>query len=116
MRLSELQTGEIGIITKVVGQGSFRKRIIELGFVKGKTVKVIRNAAFKDPIEYEILGSAIALHRHDAELIEVVGERVSLHSIEENSLIYEQRQLISIDSRKFCPDGTESRLRSRVIQ
>lgn len=102
MKLSELQTGEIGVIAKVIGQGSFRKRIIELGFVKGKTVKVVRNAPFKDPIEYEILGSEIALHRHDAELIEVVGERVSLHSIEENGPIYEQRQLTLAEMQELA--------------
>lgn len=93
MKLSELPTGEIGVIAKVVGQGSFRKRIIELGFVKGKTVKVVRNAPFKDPIEYEILGSEIALHRHDAELIEVVGSNDFLDLSQENDSLHEHRQL-----------------------
>ncbi|HNV52081.1 MAG TPA: FeoA family protein, partial [Tenuifilaceae bacterium] len=49
MRLSELSNGQIGIITKVFGQGAFRKRITEMGFVKGKSVKVIRNAPLLDP-------------------------------------------------------------------
>ena len=74
MKLSELQTGQKGIIVKISGQGSFRKRIVELGFIKGKTVTVVRNAPFKDPIKYEILGADITLHRHDAELVEVVSE------------------------------------------
>lgn len=52
MKLSELQTGEKGIIVRVSGQGSFRKRIIELGFIKGKTVsRCAVTAPFKDPIE-----------------------------------------------------------------
>ncbi|MCM1302052.1 MAG: ferrous iron transport protein B [Alistipes senegalensis] len=102
MKLSELQTGEIGVIAKVVGQGSFRKRIIELGFVKGKTVKVIRNAPFKDPIEYEILGSEIALHRHDAELIEVVGEHDSFLRAEENDPIREHRRLTLEEMRELA--------------
>ena len=42
MKLSELKTGEKGIITRVTGHGSFRKRVIELGFVNGKTVRVVR--------------------------------------------------------------------------
>ena len=44
MRLSELKTGEKGVVVKVTGQGSFRKRILEMGFVKGHTVTVVRNA------------------------------------------------------------------------
>ena len=43
-RLSELKTGEEGVIVKVLGHGAFRKRITEMGFVKGKKVKVIKNA------------------------------------------------------------------------
>ena len=55
MRLSDLKTGERGIIVKVSGHGSFRKRITEMGFIKGKEVRVILNAPLKDPIEYEII-------------------------------------------------------------
>ncbi|MGL4491888.1 MAG: FeoA family protein, partial [Tannerellaceae bacterium] len=50
MRLSELKTGEKALIVKVLGRGGFRKRIIEMGFIKGKTVEVILNAPLKDPI------------------------------------------------------------------
>lgn len=70
-RLSDLRTSQSGIITKVLGHGSFRKRITEMGFVRGKTVKVVKNAPFQDPVEYEILGYRIALRRSEAELIEV---------------------------------------------
>ena len=52
MNLSDLHTGERGVIVKVAGHGGFRKRIVEMGFVKGKTVKVILNAPLHDPIEY----------------------------------------------------------------
>lgn len=70
--LSDLQNEEIGIITKVVGHGAFRKRITEMGFVKGKFVKVIKNAPLQDPIEYEILGFRVSLRRSEAALIEVI--------------------------------------------
>ena len=50
MRLSELKTGEKGVIVKVLGHGGFRKRIVEMGFIKGKTVEVLLNAPLKDPI------------------------------------------------------------------
>lgn len=74
MRLSELKTGEKGVIIKVLGHGGFRKRIVEMGFIKGKTVKVLLNAPLKDPIKYKVLGYEISLRRQEAEMIEVVGE------------------------------------------
>ena len=74
MRLSELNTGERAVIVKVYGHGSFRKRIIEMGFVKGVKVKVVLNAPLKDPIEYEIIGYKVSLRREEASKIEVISE------------------------------------------
>ena len=74
MRLSELGTGEKGVIVKVLGHGGFRKRIVEMGFIKGKTVEVLLNAPLKDPIKYKVLGYEISLRRQEAEMIEVVSE------------------------------------------
>lgn len=74
MKLSELGTGERGVIVKVSGHGSFRKRIVEMGFVRGNEVKVILNAPLRDPIEYEIIGYKISLRREEAAKIEVISE------------------------------------------
>ncbi|MDO9633413.1 MAG: ferrous iron transport protein B [Paludibacter sp.] len=70
--LSDLKTGDEAIITKVLGRGAFRKRITEMGFVKGKKVTVIKSAPLLDPVEYEIMGYKISLRRSEAELVEVV--------------------------------------------
>ena len=74
MRLSELSTGERAVVVKVNGYGGFRKRIIEMGFVRGSKVKVILNAPLRDPIEYEIIGYKISLRREQADKIEVISE------------------------------------------
>ena len=74
MKLSELKTGERAVIVKVNGHGGFRKRIIEMGFVRGNKVKVILNAPLRDPIEYEIIGYKISLRREEASKIEVISE------------------------------------------
>ena len=74
MRLSDLQTGERGVIVRVNGHGGFRKRLIEMGFIRGKTVRVVLNAPLKDPIEYEIIGYKLSLRRSEAANIEVVSE------------------------------------------
>lgn len=68
-KLSELQSGERGFITKVRGRGAFRRRLAEMGFVKGKEICVIKNAPLKDPIEYSILGYNLTLRRTEASSI-----------------------------------------------
>ena len=72
MKLSLLKDNEEGIITKVRGRGAFRKRITEMGFVKGQKVMVIKNAPLKDPVEYHIMGYDVSLRRTEASLIEVI--------------------------------------------
>lgn len=72
MLLSDLKTGEKGVIVRVNGSGAFRKRILEMGFIKGKTIKVILNAPLKDPIKYKIMDYEVSLRRSEARLIEVV--------------------------------------------
>ena len=74
MKLSDLKTGEKGVIIKVLGHGGFRRRIIGMGFIKGKTVEVLLNAPLKDPIKYKIMGYEISLRRQEASMIEVVSE------------------------------------------
>ena len=77
-KLSELKTGEEGIVVKILGHGSFRKRVIEMGFVRGHEVKVLLNAPLRDPIKYKILDYELSLRRSEADLIEVVkkGEKL----------------------------------------
>ena len=79
MKLSELKTGEHGIIVKVHGHGGFRKRIVEMGFIKGKNVEVLLNAPLQDPVKYKIMGYEVSLRRQEADMIEVVEE----HEVEQ---------------------------------
>lgn len=72
MRLSELKTGEKGVIVKVLGHGGFRKRIVEMGFIRGKIVTVLLNAPLQDPVKYKIMGYEISLRHSEAAMIEVV--------------------------------------------
>lgn len=72
MKLSELHTGESGIIVKVYGHGGFRKRIVEMGFIKGKEIKVLENAPLQDPVKYLIMGYEVSLRREEANKILVV--------------------------------------------
>ncbi len=95
--LSDIPTGKEAIITKVLGHGAFRKRITEMGFVKGKKVRVIKNAPLQDPVEYEIMGYNVSLRRSEAELVEVVSveEALNLSEVEFQGTIDEETLKIS---------------------
>lgn len=72
MRLSQLLPGESGIITKILGHGAFKKRVMEMGFVRGREVRMILNAPLQDPIKYALMDYEVSLRRAEAELIEIV--------------------------------------------
>lgn len=100
MRLSDLTRNESGIITKVRGRGAFRKRILEMGFVKGKQVTVVKNAPLQDPIEYKIMGYQVSLRRSEASLIEVITRKEAMQETSEsyNGVITDQ--LLKTTARK----------------
>lgn len=72
MRLNELPEGHEAFVVKILGHGAFRKRLTEMGFVRGKLVRKVLSAPMKDPVKYSILGYEVSLRRSEAELIEVV--------------------------------------------
>jgi len=86
MNLSELREGEKAFISKVKGRGAFRKRITEMGFVKGKEVEVIKNAPLRDPIEYRLMNYNVSLRRSEARLVSVVNHETLL--AEENGYVF----------------------------
>lgn len=72
MRLSELKPGQKAVITKILGHGAFRKRVMEMGFVRGREVTTILNAPLMDPVKYSLMDYEVSLRRNEANLIEIV--------------------------------------------
>ena len=96
MRLSDLKTGQRGVIVKVLGYGSFRKRIVEMGFIKGKSVEVLLNAPLQDPVKYKIMGYEISLRRDEARMIEVISVDEAL-ALKENEAAPADRHSIFVN-------------------
>lgn len=71
MRLSELKPGETGIIVKILGHGAFRKRVMEMGFVKGRPITLVLNAPLQDPIKFRLMDYEVSLRLAEANLIEI---------------------------------------------
>lgn len=113
MKLSDLKTGEKAVVVKVSGHGSFRKRITEMGFIKGSSVKAVMNAPLKDPIEYEIMGYRISLRREEAAMIEILS-----YDEAKSILSQEKGDTSSIDASD-CQDEQIERLadeRSKTLR
>ncbi len=72
MTLNELKTVETGIIVKIHGHGAFRKRVIEMGFTKGRKITALNSAPLKDPVKYTLMGYEVSLRRSEAALIETI--------------------------------------------
>jgi ferrous iron transport protein B len=72
MTLYELNPGQTAVIIKIHGSGSYRKRLIDMGFIRGKEVAVVKKAPLQDPIQYEIMGYQVSLRGEEAKLVDIV--------------------------------------------
>jgi ferrous iron transport protein B len=93
MRLSDLNTGDKAYIIKVQGHGGFRKRIVEMGFIKGQRVEVLQCAPLQDPVKYKVMGYEVSLRRQEAEKIEVANAECGMEN--------EELSTVSIDNEEF---------------
>jgi ferrous iron transport protein A len=69
--LNDLNTGCKALIRRHHGWGAVRQRLLDLGFVPGSLVDVIRSAPLKDPIQLKIGNDHISIRREEAAQIEV---------------------------------------------
>ena len=115
MKLSALNTGEKGVIVKVSGHGGFRKRIIEMGFIKGKTVEVLLNAPLHDPVKYRIMGYEVSLRHSEAEQIEIISIEEARQLDREHRIIQEKSQLVDSNDTDEQP-LTDKQLRAAAMK
>ena len=103
MRLSDLQTGQTAIVLKVLGYGGFRRRVMEMGFVRGKRVEVILNAPLRDPIKYKIMGYEVSLRRSEAQMVEVITEAEAqdmINQLVDRHVMSEEEQIEQVISTR----------------
>ncbi|MCM1110890.1 MAG: ferrous iron transport protein B [Clostridium sp.] len=104
MRLSELKPGETGRIIKILGHGAFRKRMIEMGFVRGHDVTMMMSAPMQDPVKYRILDYEISLRRSEADLVEIVPADEAVNSPEDHQAADVSRRLTTECDDPACGD------------
>lgn len=115
MKLSELKTGESAVIVKVSGHGGFRKRVIEMGFIKGKKVDVLLNAPLQDPVKYKIMGYEVSLRHSEADHIEVVSIEEAKHDAQLCKAEEEDRQQVIGSKVVDSNDSDEQALGDKML-
>ena len=101
MKLSEFKTGEKGVIVKVLGHGGFRKRIVEMGFIKGKIVEVLLNAPLQDPVKYKIMGYEVSLRHNEADMIEIISVEEAMLLESNNTRVQSTEKVTGDDACDF---------------
>jgi Fur family ferric uptake transcriptional regulator len=71
MPMSEMREGQRGVISRVGGNGSLRRRLLEMGLVKGTSVTVEKYAPLRDPLELIVKGYHVSLRVEEAAQIQV---------------------------------------------
>ena len=71
-RLSELKPGEKGVIARIEGLGVVRKRLLDMGLVKGTEITVIRKAPLGDPVEFLLKGYNLSLRKKESDSVYVL--------------------------------------------
>ena len=115
MKLSELKTGESAVIVKVSGHGGFRKRVIEMGFIKGKKVDVLLNAPLQDPVKYKIMGYEVSLRHSEADHIEVVSIDEAKNDAKLSKAEEEDRQQVIASKVVDSNDSDEQALGDKML-
>jgi ferrous iron transport protein B len=90
--LYDLSEGEEGIILKIKGRGPFRQRLMEMGFIVGKKVEVIKKAPLRDPVEYKVMGYYVSLRNSEAQLVEIAQESPSKESHRSNGILVTEKE------------------------
>ena len=77
MDLSELKEGQTANVVRVGGDGPFRRRLLEMGFLRGTDIYVEKYAPLRDPIELILKGYHVSLRMDEAARIQVENVRDS---------------------------------------
>jgi len=75
VKLSELKQGQSATVVRVGGNGAFRRRLLEMGFLRGTDIYVEKYAPLRDPIELILKGYHVSLRVEEAAQVEIENPR-----------------------------------------
>lgn len=69
--LDQLTPGSKARIARIGGQGAVRRRLMDMGVVRGVEIELIKAAPLGDPLEFRLLGYHLSLRKSEAQLVEI---------------------------------------------
>ena len=69
--LDQLEHGQPATIRNIAGQGAVRRRLLDMGLIKGVSIEMVKAAPMGDPVEYLIRGYHLSLRKSEARLVEI---------------------------------------------
>ena len=70
-KLSELEPREKGTIVKVQGSGALRRRLLDMGLIRGTEIEMVRKSPLGDPLEFLVKGYNLSLRKRECENVYV---------------------------------------------
>lgn len=69
--INELKIGEMGIVDRIMGEKTIKRRLLDLGLIEGTHIKPVLISPSGDPRAFEFRGSLIAIRKEDAQNIKI---------------------------------------------
>ena len=71
MTLRDAKVGTTVIVSKIEGEGAYKRRIMDMGITKGCEIYIRKVAPLGDPVEITIRGYELSLRKQDAQCVHV---------------------------------------------
>ena len=71
MTLGEAKVGSTVVVTRIEGDGAYKRRIMDMGITKGTSLYICKVAPLGDPVEITVRGYELSLRKNDARCVEV---------------------------------------------
>lgn len=71
MTLKDAKVGSTVVVTKIAGEGAYKRRIMDMGLTKGSKLFIRKVAPLGDPVELTVRGYELTVRKNDAECVEV---------------------------------------------
>ena len=71
MTLKEAKVGSTVVVTKILGEGAYKRRIMDMGITKGSELFIRKVAPLGDPVELTVRGYELTLRKNAAECVEI---------------------------------------------
>lgn len=71
MTLKDAKVGTTVVVSRIEGDGAYKRRIMDMGITKGSELYIRKVAPLGDPIEITVRGYELSVRKNDAECVQI---------------------------------------------